>query len=73
MMPQHYKCSGAGGIATWDGVNFNPIILPKSPVCTTDFYISSIVEYQNEIYICGGPFNIGSLNCARDIYKFNGT
>lgn len=60
-------------IATWDGVNFNPIILPVSIISPSDFYISSIVEFQNEIYICGGLFNIGTTGAARDVYKFNGT
>lgn len=35
--------------------------------------ISSIVEFQNEIYICGGLFNIGPANNAPDVYKFNGS
>lgn len=63
----------ANGLATWDGINFNPIPLPISIATASDFYISSIVEFQNEIYICGGLFNIGTTGGARDVYKFNGT
>ena len=60
-------------IATWDGVNFNPIILPVSIISPSDFRVSSIVEFQNEIYICGASFNIGPVGSAPDVYKFNGT
>lgn len=63
----------ANGLATWDGVNFNPIILPVSSTSPSDFHISSIVEFQNEIYICGSLFNIGPNNSAPDVFKFNGT
>lgn len=63
----------ANGLATWDGVNFNPIPLPIDVATASDFFISSIVEYQNEIYVCGGLFNIGTNGSARDIYKFNGS
>jgi hypothetical protein len=55
------------GIASWNGTNFNPITLPIHP---TNFNgITSIVEYQNEIYVAGGYFmgNVG------DVLKYNGT
>jgi len=61
----------ANGLATWDGVNFNVIQLPM--VGSQAKRISSIVEFQNEIYICGGLFNIGPVNNAPDVYKFNGS
>lgn len=63
----------ANGLATWDGINFTPITLPVSATSPSDFHISSIVEFQNEIYICGGFFDIGPVNSAPDVYKFNGT
>lgn len=54
------------GIATWDGVNFNPILLPVDPNYNG---ITSIVEYQNDIYIAGGMF-VGGKG---DVLKFNGS
>lgn len=54
------------GIATWDGVNFNPILLPVDPNYQG---ITSIVEFQNEIYIAGGMF-VGGKG---DVLKFNGS
>lgn len=55
------------GIATWDGTNFHPMLLPIHP---TNFNgITSIVEYQNEIYVAGGYF-IGNKG---DVLKYNGT
>lgn len=54
------------GIATWDGVNFNPILLPVDPNYQG---ITSIVEYQNDIYIAGGMF-VGGKG---DVLKYNGS
>lgn len=54
------------GIATWDGINFNPIILPIDP---NFMGVTSIIEFQNEIYITGGMFMGGK----GDILKYNGT
>lgn len=57
------------GIAIWDGLNFNPVLLPVLP----DFQgVWSMIEYENELYVTGGVFNIDSQN-SRDILKFNGT
>lgn len=54
------------GIATWDGVDFNPILLPVDPNYQG---ITSIVEFQNEIYIAGGMF-VGGKG---DVLKYNGS
>jgi hypothetical protein len=58
------------GLATWDGTNFNPVALPVGPGFQN---ISSIMEYNNEIYIAGDGFLIGPNNDARDVFKYNGT
>ncbi len=60
----------AKGLATWDGTNFNAVPLPIGPGFNN---ISSIIEYQNEIYIAGDGFLVGANNNARDVFKFNGT
>ncbi|MBI3519503.1 MAG: T9SS type A sorting domain-containing protein [Bacteroidetes bacterium] len=45
----------ATGIATWDGTNYHPILLPIDP----DFIgTTSIVEFQNDIYIAGNKGDI---------------
>lgn len=56
------------GIATWDGLNFNPVLLPVAPGFQG---VWSMAEYQNNIYITGGVFDIGSQQ-SRDILKFDG-
>lgn len=58
----------ATGLATWDGTNFTPIVLP---IASSFVRISGVLEYQNEIYVCGGFFN-GTSGTAYDILKFNG-
>lgn len=58
------------GLATWDGTNFNAVTLPIGSGFNN---ISSIIEYQNEIYIAGDGFLIGSNNNSRDVFKYNGT
>jgi hypothetical protein len=60
------KCSG---IATWDGVNFNPIILPVSWVGD----IPEMVLYKNELYIVGQIYNPGDFSSPlRHIMRFDG-
>lgn len=54
------------GIATWDGTNFNSILLP---IDSNFQSITSITEYQNEIYITGGAFVGGKV----DVLKYNGS
>ncbi len=54
------------GIATWDGTNFNPILLPIDPSFQS---VTSIAEYQNEVYITGGAF----VGDKVDVLKYNGT
>jgi hypothetical protein len=55
----------ANGLATWDGINFNPIPLPVNQ----NFQgVLSLVDFQNEIYITGAFTN----NIA-DILKYNGS
>jgi hypothetical protein len=59
----------ATGLATWDGTNFNPIILPMG----SGFQgTSSITEYKNELYILGSGFIVGTNNDALDVFKYNG-
>ncbi|MES2566231.1 MAG: T9SS type A sorting domain-containing protein [Bacteroidota bacterium] len=58
------------GLAIWDGTNFSSVSLPIGSGFQN---ISSIIEYQNDIYIAGDGFLIGSNNNARDIFKFNGS
>ncbi len=60
----------ANGLATWDGVNYNPIPLPIS----SSFQgILDMVNFQNDLYITGGRFNIGASSNVRDVLKFNGS
>jgi len=57
-------------IATYDGNNFQPIILPVdygSPMVIYD-----AIEYNNELYICGA-FNNNFMPGYRSILKFDGT
>lgn len=58
------------GLGTWDGINFSSVPLPIGSGFQN---ISSIIEYQNEIYIAGDGFLVGPNNNARDVFKFNGT
>ena len=60
----------AKGLATWDGTNFNAVTLPIGSGFQN---ISSIIEYQNEIYVAGDGFLVGPNNNARDVFKYNGT
>ncbi|MES2764067.1 MAG: T9SS type A sorting domain-containing protein [Bacteroidota bacterium] len=60
----------AKGLATWDGINFNAVTLPIGSGFNN---ISSIIEYQNDIYIAGDGFLVGANNNARDVFKYNGT
>lgn len=59
----------ASGLATWDGISFHPIILPISDVNG----IKGILEFQNELYVCGGFYDPGVFNGLRHILKFDGT
>ena len=60
------KCSG---MATWDGINFNPIILPVS-------YIGGIPEmllYKNELYIVGAIYSPNDFTSGLyHILRYNG-
>lgn len=58
-------------IATWDGVNFNPVILPFPT--NDDGGIYKMTEYKNELYICGRFTNFGSDITLNRILKYNGS
>ncbi len=58
------------GIATWDGNNFNPIVLPVSYVGG----IKNVVYYKNQLYVAGGFYDPGIFyNHKRHILRYNGT
>ncbi|NVO04066.1 MAG: T9SS type A sorting domain-containing protein [Bacteroidetes bacterium] len=59
----------ASGIATWDGISFQPIILP---VNTVDL-IRKMVVFKNELYVGGQFFDLGINNGLRFILKFDGS
>jgi len=59
----------ANGLATFDGISFQPIILPA---INNDPTVMSMCLYKNELYI-GGNFYTTSGNSVKDIFKFNGT
>ena len=57
------------GIATWDGNNFNPIVLPVSFIGS----ISSVLEFKNQLYVAGGFYDPGVFyNHKRHILRYNG-
>lgn len=58
----------ANGLATYDGISFQPILLPFANPAV----ITSMIVFNNEIYIAGNFYESGNPNVS-DIYKFNGT
>jgi len=62
----------ATGLATWDGSNFNPILVPFN---TPSLGVVSDVEFfQGNLYISGGYFTIaGTYTDQADVLKYNGS
>ena len=53
----------------WDGVNFNPIILPVNNVLA----VNSLIVFQNELYVGGTFFHTTMTDPKNQILKWNGT
>jgi hypothetical protein len=72
-----YLCGGfdtiqgqiAYSLATFDGISFQPIILPLD---RNSLRINSMLVYKNELYI-GGNFDSSSNPNFSDILKYNGS
>ena len=59
----------AKGLATWDGVNFNPVSIPST---LGSQGVWAMALFQNDLYITGGLFDLGG-HYARDVIKISGS